>query len=196
MYTFTLQSFAPVWANGRVSRVTREDSQEWRYGYDARQQVIQGYHKFTTGAGEVLAGTESEYTYDKIGNRIVWKEGGGTSAGTGLRTNTYGGGSAGDSADSLNRYTSATRPQFYDVTGQRATGTTAILVNDTTFTYQQGSSGLYFGKEETSNASGRFTYTTVKVNNAVTDAWNQFTATSLQPSQAKPAVTISPMARS
>lgn len=176
----TLQSFAPTYDQGGVSQVVREGSQKWAYSYDARQQVAQGWKQFTTGAVEVLEGTQNHYTYDLIGNRNTWSGGGGSMLGVGLRANTYGAGASGNSADSLNRYASIVRPQFFDVTGQRAAGA-AILVNGAPPTYQQGANGLYFRKEVAANSSGRYTATTVTANGVTTDAWNQYVAVNPEP---------------
>lgn len=175
-----LQTFAPTYDQGRVSQVVREGSQKWAYSYDARQQVAQGWKQFTTGALEVLEGTQNQYTYDLIGNRNTWSEGGGSMLGVGLRPNTYGAGGSGNSADSLNRYASIGRTQFFDVTGQRAAGST-ILVNGGPPTYQQGANGLYFRKEVAANASARYTATTVTANGVTTDAWNQYVAPTSEP---------------
>ena len=176
----TLQSFAPTYDQGGVSQVVREGSQKWAYSYDARQQVAQGWKQFTTGAVEVLEGTQNHYTYDLIGNRNTWSGGGGSMLGVGLRANTFGAGASGNSADSLNRYASIVRPQFFDVTGQRAAGA-AILVNGAPPTYQQGANGLYFRKEVAANSSGRYTATTVTANGVTTDAWNQYVAVNPEP---------------
>lgn len=100
--------------------------------------------------------------------------------GVGLRANTFGAGASGNSADSLNRYASIVRPQFFDVTGQRAAGA-AILVNGAPPTYQQGANGLYFRKEVAANSSGRYTATTVTANGVTTDAWNQYVAVNPEP---------------
>ena len=79
-----------------------------------------------------------------------------------------------------NRYASIVRPQYFNVTGQRASGS-IILVNGGPPSYQQGSSGLYFRKEVAANASGRYTATTVTANSVTTDAWNQYVAPNPEP---------------
>jgi hypothetical protein len=112
--------------------------------------------------------------------RNTWSEGGGSMLGVGLRANTYGAGASGNSADSLNRYASIVRPQYFNVTGQRTSGA-MILINGGTPTYQQGASGLYFRKEVAANASGRYTATTVTANGATTDTWNQYVAPTPEP---------------
>ena len=79
-----------------------------------------------------------------------------------------------------NRYASIVRPQYFNVTGQRASGS-IILLNGGPPSYQQGSSGLYFRKEVAANVSGRYTATTVTANSVTTDAWNQYVAPNPEP---------------
>lgn len=57
--------------SGRASSITREDSQEWRYACDSRQPATQVYRNFTTGAGELLAGTQTECLRNQDGSRLT-----------------------------------------------------------------------------------------------------------------------------
>jgi hypothetical protein len=146
----TVRSTGFTWDADRL--LTRgETDQTWNYGYDAKGQVASAHRKIGT---EVAAGSQSEYTYDEIGNRKTLKEGGGNVLGAGLRTTTYkdltgSGGVPG--ANALNQYGSIERPQTFDVTGKRAHGSATIKVNGptalTSGDYQPAGTGLYFRKE-------------------------------------------------
>lgn len=163
---------------------------KWKYAYDSRSQVKKAYREYLSSPQQVVAGTQSEYIYDLIGNRIQWKEGGASTLGSGLRSHNYGGTStaptspaaAGDSANSLNQYLSISRPQAFDVTGNRATGSSTVSVtappaSAATPAFQQDSStGLYFSREvaHASSTNGKYAPVTVSVGGTVTDSWQQY----------------------
>jgi hypothetical protein len=91
----------------------------------------------------VLAGSQSIYVYDDIGNRKELQEGGPSALNVGLRTTTY-------TANSLNQYDAITRPQSFDVTGKRTSTSATITVNGVslpTSGYQPNDNGLHFRKE-------------------------------------------------
>jgi len=125
--------------------------------------VKQAWKKFTaSNSNAVVAGTQSQYAYDGIGNRTTLDEGGiGTTTSTappnwtqGLRQTIY-------TADALNQYTQIQRPQTFDVTGKRSNTTATITINDPSVPpastppqniadYQ----GLYFRKEMANTPAG------------------------------------------
>jgi RHS repeat-associated protein len=166
------------------------EAQRWNYEYDSRSQVSKANKKFTYAPLQVVAGTQAQYTYDQIGNRVEWKEGGTGTLDAGLRTHTYGTGTAGGSANALNQYgTIAFTAQTFDVTGTRAVSTIPMAVTagsnaPVTPTYQQNTtSGLYFRADmpHTSGVNNRYTPVIVKANNVTIDSWLQYVPPTPEP---------------
>jgi RHS repeat-associated protein len=124
-------------ANQRT-RVTREDSSYWSYGYDDLGQVTNAAHLWSDGG--VVAGQQFEYTFDDIGNRKTAASGG-NEWGTGLRYAYY-------SANNLDQYTSRSVPPYADVLGAARTNAT-VAVNNTP-SYRKGE---YFRAEVPINNS-------------------------------------------
>ena len=124
---------APVFAShtytfdsaDRRDTATREDTTYWDYDYADRGQVTAARKKLSSGT--LLAGTESTYAYDDIGNRETWTSGGGPATASGTpspvsRTVTY-------TANALNQYTAlAYDTRSFDVIGRAAT-TDTVTVN-------------------------------------------------------------------
>jgi RHS repeat-associated protein len=142
------------------TEATREDGAEWRYGYNDRGEVTSG-KKYTTATGSTpLAGWQSEYDFDNIGNRDTAKSGG-DSAGANLRTIDY------DTVDARNLYTDIDNPTTFDVVGKAPTGTTVTVTvggSAATVTRQ----GEYFRAEGT--RSGDYTSVTVREDGTTVDA--------------------------
>ena len=67
-----------------------------------------------------LAGYQTDYTYDRMGNRLTKNEGGNATGGSGMRTTNY-------TPNPLNQYASVGNPQAVDVTGNRAAGQTIAV---------------------------------------------------------------------
>ena len=170
-------------ALGQITlRSTPAEGQRWNYQYDSRGQASKAYKTFISTPQQVAAGTQAQYTYDQIGNRPQWMEGGTSTLDSGLRIHTYGSGAAGGSANALNQYSTITQPQSFDVTGTRATGTTTIGVTagtnpPSTVTYQQDAgTGLYFRADVAHNAASNTRYSPVNVtaNSSTIDSWLQY----------------------
>jgi|GEM_PF-1506394 len=138
-YTYTIRDTPFAWDTNRLSTRGESDT-TWNYAYDSKGQVTGAHRKFAT---EVLAGSQSVYAYDDIGNRTQLQEGGSSTLGNGLRTTTY-------AANSLNQYDTITRPQAFEVSGKRTSTSAAITVSGDTLPsngYQPNGTGLYFRKE-------------------------------------------------
>jgi hypothetical protein len=144
-----LQNFDYTYDFNRVTKMTREkgvseDEQSWFYDYDAKGQVLSADKRFTrngtaAATANFLAGYQTQYTYDQIGNRLTSGEGGASSplAGTGVRTRSY-------TANALNQYTAVNNPyttvsatvlkQLFEITGRRtgATAADAIKISNVT----------------------------------------------------------------
>jgi RHS repeat-associated protein len=114
------------------TRVTREDNSYWSYGYNDRGELTSG-KKYWSDSSSV-AGQQSEYVFDSIGNRTSTKAGG-DPQGLNLRQASY-------SANSLNQYQQRTVPGALDVLGT-ANAAATVTVNDQA-TYRRGE---YFHKE-------------------------------------------------
>ena len=111
-------------AMDRRKKVSREDGKEWNYDYDARGQVTAARKKFSASeGGEWLAGWQTTYAYDTIGNRVT-SAAGGDAAGANLREGTY-------TANALNQYTQRTVPGSLVLTGEAAPAATVdVTVNE------------------------------------------------------------------
>jgi RHS repeat-associated protein len=125
-YTYTYNNL------DQRTRVTREDNSYWSYGYNDRGELSSG-KKYWSDNGPV-AGQQTEYVFDSIGNRTSTKAGG-DSQGLSLRQASY-------SANSLNQYQQRTVPGALDVLGT-ANAAATVTVNDQP-TYRRGD---YFYKE-------------------------------------------------
>jgi len=139
-WTYTLRDNSFTWDSNRLATRGEGDT-TWNYTYDSKGQIHKAHRRFN--ATEILAGSQSVYAYDDIGNRKELKEGGGSSLDNGLRTTTY-------TANSLNQYDTITRPQLFDVTGKRTSTHATITVNGVvlpTNGYQPNGNGLHFRRE-------------------------------------------------
>ena len=73
-------------ALGQITlRSTPAEGQRWNYQYDSRGQASKAYKTFISSPQQVAAGTQAQYTYDQIGNRLQWMEGGTSTLDSGLR---------------------------------------------------------------------------------------------------------------
>jgi len=117
----------------RRETATREDATYWDYEYTERGQVTAARKKLTSD-NTLLAGMESTYAYDDIGNRETWASGGGPATASGTptpvsRTVTY-------TSNDLNQYTGlAYDTRSFDVIGRAPTSET-VTVN-TVSPYEQ-----------------------------------------------------------
>jgi RHS repeat-associated protein len=156
------QSFNYTYDRYAVTKMVREqgsgtDETAWIYRYDAMGQVLSADKRFSTGGnptGNFLAGYQTNYTFDRMGNRLTKVEGGSATAteGTGTRTTTY-------TPNALNQYNTVANPQSLDVTGTRASGQTiAVSVAPGSVTapvYQNNAStGLQFSSVATHAHAG------------------------------------------
>lgn len=140
LYTYTIRDNPFTWDSNRLATRGEGDT-TWTCQYDSKGQVAGALRYFPSL--EVLAGSQSVYAYDDIGNRTQLQEGGTSTAGTGLRTTTY-------AANSLNQYDTITRPQKFDVTGKRTSTSATITINDFSLPsngYQPNGNGLHFRRE-------------------------------------------------
>jgi RHS repeat-associated protein len=85
------------------------DGTLWSYSYNDKSEVTGGRKKFVSGA--FVGGSQYEYSYDDIGNRIMERSGG-DAAGANLRESLYG------DATALNQLTTRTVPGAITVTGE------------------------------------------------------------------------------
>ncbi|MFN0126384.1 MAG: RHS repeat-associated core domain-containing protein, partial [Verrucomicrobiales bacterium] len=139
-WTYTIRDNPFTWDSNRLATRGEGDT-TWNYDYDTKGQVTGAHRRFN--ATEVLAGSQSVYAYDDIGNRTQLQEGGGSTLGSGLRSTTY-------TANSLNQYDTITRPQAFDVSGKRSSTNAQITINTVLLPnngYQPNGTGLYFRKE-------------------------------------------------
>lgn len=130
------------------TRTTREDGSYWSYSYNDRGELLSG-KKYWSDAS-LVAGQQSEYVYDNLGNRISTKAGG-DAAGANLRTATY-------TANNLNQYASRTNPGAVDVMGTAATGATVTVNNQAVY------------------RKGNYFQLALSVNNATNPVYQQITA--------------------
>jgi len=93
-------------ANQRT-RVTREDSSSWSYGYDDLGQVTNGVRYWSDGGA--VAGQQFDYAFDHIGNRTK-SHSGGDQWGMNRRLSTY-------APNQLNQYTTHKVPGSVDIIG-------------------------------------------------------------------------------
>jgi RHS repeat-associated protein len=103
---------------GRRTRVEVASGEYWEYGYNARNEVVSGQKKLSSGTG--ISGTAFGYGFDAAGNRT-----GGFRNGINI---AY-------TPNALNQYVSRTVPGVADVWGEAAAGAT-VTVNGTTATRQ------------------------------------------------------------
>jgi len=120
--------------------VTNADGTYWLYGHDTLGQVTSGIKYWPDGT--VVAGQQSGYNFDNIGNRTT-SSAGGDQFGANLRYENY-------TANNLNQYTARTVPGAADIIGV-ATNTANVTVNNQP-TYRKGN---YFRAQlPFNNASG------------------------------------------
>lgn len=123
-----------------MTRVLRENNNQWYYVYDSKSQVSAATKRRVSGNAEALKGNQTTYAYDQIGNRTLVSES--TSPATALSYET----------NALNQYTEINFPsQTFDVSGFRSSSSANILVypnggSGVTPDYQPASTGLYFWK--------------------------------------------------
>ncbi len=127
------------------TRVTLADGSYWLYQYDTLGQVTSAKKYWSDGTP--VAGQQSTYDFDDIGNREVAASGG-DSSGANLRPAFY-------TNNNLNQITGRTVPGYVDVLGS-ATNTATVTVNNqatyrrndyfrTELTANNASSSLWFG---------------------------------------------------
>jgi RHS repeat-associated protein len=118
-------------ANQRT-RLTREDSSYWDFGYDSLGQVTAGNKKLADGTA--VLGHAYGYSFDTIGN---------------LKTTTVNGQSAAYTTDTagLNQYTQRTVPPVFDILGTAASG--AKVAVNLVETQRQGD--LFYKQLSTAN---------------------------------------------
>ena len=117
------QSFTYTYDRDTVTKMVREqgsgaEESAWAYSYDACGQILSADKRYSTAGaatGNFLAGYQTDYTYDWMGNRLTKNEGGSATAGTGVRATSY-------IPTALNQYSSVTNSQAADITGNRASG--------------------------------------------------------------------------
>jgi RHS repeat-associated protein len=131
----TIASYSYTYNNlDQRTRVTREDNSYWSYAYNDRGELTSGKKYWSDNSS--VAGQQTEYVFDSIGNRTSAKAGG-DSQGLNLRQATY-------SANSLNQYQQRIVPGALDILGT-ANAAATVTVNDQS-TYRRGD---YFYKELT-----------------------------------------------
>ncbi|HSE16369.1 MAG TPA: DUF6402 family protein [Pyrinomonadaceae bacterium] len=131
----TIASYAYTHNNlDQRTRATREDNSYWSYGYDDRGELTSAKKYWSDNSP--VAGQQTEYVLDAIGNRTSTKAGG-DAQGLNQRQATY-------SVNSLNQYQQRTVPGALDVLGT-ANAAATVTVNDQA-TYRRGD---YFYKELT-----------------------------------------------
>jgi RHS repeat-associated protein len=125
-YTYTYNNL------DQRTRITREDNSYWSYAYNDRGELTSGKKYWSDSSA--VAGQQTEYVFDSIGNRSSTKAGG-DSQGLNLRQAAY-------SVNSLNQYQQRTVPGALDILGT-ANAAATVTVNDLP-TYRRGD---YFYKE-------------------------------------------------
>jgi RHS repeat-associated protein len=120
-YTYTYNSL------DQRTRVTREDNSYWSYAYNDRGELTDGKKYWSDDTP--VAGQQSEYAFDNLGNRTSARAGG-DSQGLNLRLSTY-------SANSVNQYQQRIVPGTIDVLGS-ANPTATVTVNQQA-AYRRGS---------------------------------------------------------
>jgi RHS repeat-associated protein len=112
-YTYTYNNLS------QRTRATREDGSYWSYLYNDRGELTSGKKYWADNTA--VAGQQTEYGFDSIGNRNYAKSGG-DSQGVSLRQSNY-------TPNSLNQYSQRTNPGAVDVTGTADSAAT-VTVND------------------------------------------------------------------
>lgn len=125
-YTYTYNNLS------QRTRATREDGSYWSYAYNDRGELISGKKYWADNTA--VAGQQSEYLFDNVGNRRVAKAGG-DAQGSNLRQASY-------TANSLNQYVQRSVPGAVDIIGTAET-TATVTVNEQA-AYRRGD---YFHKE-------------------------------------------------
>lgn len=120
-YTYTYNNL------NQRTRTTREDNSYWSYIYNDRGELTSGKKYWSDNS--LVAGQQSEFVYDNLGNRTSTKAGG-DSIGSNLRSAAY-------TPNALNQYASRTNPGAIDVTGTAATNATVTVNNQSV--YRKGS---------------------------------------------------------
>lgn len=144
----TVASYVYTYNNlDQRTRVTREDNSYWSYVYNDRNELTSGKKYWSDNSP--VAGQQSEYAFDSIGNRTSTKAGG-DAQGLNLRQASY-------TANSLNQYEQRTVPGAINVRGT-ANAAAIVSVNDQA-TYRRGD---YFYKELMVDNSAAPVYQSVK----------------------------------
>lgn len=104
------------------TRVTREDNSYWSYSYNDRGELISGKKYWSDNSA--VAGQQTEYDFDSLGNRTSTKSGG-DAQGLNLREATY-------TANSLNQYQQRTVPGAVSVFGTANAAATVTVNNQAT----------------------------------------------------------------
>lgn len=129
-------------ANQRT-RATLLDGSYWLYEYDALGQVTSAKRYWSDGTP--VAGQQSEFSFDDIGNRRTAAQGGDQNDAN-LRTASYG-------ATLLNQYTSRTVPGFVNILGRASNAATVTLWGDNGVYSMTSRKGEYFRGELYANNS-------------------------------------------
>lgn len=148
-YTYTYNNL------GQRTRTTREDNSYWSYAYNDYGELTNGKKYWSDNV--LVAGQQTEYVYDNIGNRATTKAGG-DAAGANLRQATY-------TANSLDQYTQRTVPGAVDVLGT-ANSAATVTVNSQA-TYRKGA---YFHKALAADNSAAPIYPQINVTGAKNNA--------------------------
>lgn len=141
-YTYTYNAL------NQRTRVTREDNSYWSHGYNDRGELVSA--KKFWGDDTPVAGQQTVYAYDNVGNRNSAGSGG-DAAGANLRQAVYG-------VNALNQYTQRGVPGAVDVMGAASSAATVTVNNQATYR-----KGTYFHKALTLDNSAAPVYAQVNV---------------------------------
>ncbi len=144
----TAQSYAYTYNNlNQRTRVTREDSSNWSYIYNDRGELVSGKKYWSDNS--IVWGSQTEYKFDNLGNRIQAKNGGNQLGG--LRESNY-------TTNSRNQYTQRTVPGAIDLSGTANAGATVSVNSQPT-----ARKGQYFFKELVVDNSGVPSYPQIQI---------------------------------
>lgn len=140
-YTYTYNSL------NQRTRLTREDGSYWSYIYNDRGELTIGKRYWADNS--LVWGSQTEYKFDNLGNRIYARNGG-NQLGS-LRQSNY-------TTNSLNQYSQRTVPGAIDVTGTANTAATVTVNNEGAARKNE-----YFYKELAANNSAAPAYSQINV---------------------------------
>jgi RHS repeat-associated protein len=136
-------------------RATRHDGTYWEYSYNDRGELLSAdkYLRVPNPGDELLAGYQTDYTYDEIGNRLDAHTGG-NAQGAGLHQTVYSG--AASPANNLNQYVHIDNSdQSADVLGRDPNPSSVVVTTSTSSIYeipgqaasQPSGAGTYFRRK-------------------------------------------------